>query len=45
MQKHIMATGLIILLLLSMVASAGRDRWDTAVGVGLALVLISRSAG
>jgi hypothetical protein len=41
MKKHSMTTGLIILMLLSMVGAAGRDTWDTAVGVSLALVLIS----
>ena len=40
--RKLMATGLlVILLLLSMVVA--RDRWDTAFGVGLALVIISIS--
>jgi hypothetical protein len=43
-RAHLAAAGLIILLFLSMATAAGRAHWDTAFGVGLALVLISRIA-
>jgi hypothetical protein len=45
MATWLMTTWLIIFMLLSMVGGQGRVNWETAVGVSLALVLISRSDG